>query len=94
MAVNSSGEDGARFQKGYNNSPLLEDNHEPTYFINNNIFPRLCLLTKITVIKTTLRLACYSSRLRRAQHHSYNKVSIPDPSQPRRQCPRTHPAGP
>lgn len=43
MAVNSSGEDGARFQKGYNNSPLLEDNHEPTYFINNNIFPRLWL---------------------------------------------------
>lgn len=50
MAVNSSGEDGARFQKGYNNSPLLEDNHEPTYFINNNIFPRLCLPTTITVM--------------------------------------------
>lgn len=41
MAVNSSGEDGARFQKEYNNSPLLKDNHEPTNFINNCIFPLL-----------------------------------------------------
>lgn len=30
MAVTSSGKDGARFQKGYNNSPLLKDNHKPT----------------------------------------------------------------
>lgn len=51
MAVNSSGEDRARFLKGYNNFPLLEDYHEPTYFINNNIFPKLCLPTTITVSK-------------------------------------------
>lgn len=49
MAVNSSGEDGARFRKEYNNSPLLEDNHEPPYFINNTIFPRLRLPTTINV---------------------------------------------